>query len=203
MERIDVKKYKDIINKNSSKKSNDNNLKKYFKGLVIRLLIVLLLFLTALIACKCNSQIKDKVYKYLYTEDISFTKIKKIYNKYLGGILPIKKEVDTEKVFQEKLKYTDLSIYQDGIKLSVGNNYLVPALQEGMVVFVGDKENYGNTIIVEDLDGVRYWYGNITTSSLKLYDYIEKGSLIGETSTNLYLVFSKDDNYLNYEKYIN
>lgn len=203
MERIDVKKYKDIINKNSSKKSNDNNLKKYFKGLVIRLLIVLLLLLTALIACKCNSQIKDKVYKYLYTEDISFTKIKKIYNKYLGGILPIKKEVDTEKVFQEKLKYTDLSIYQDGIKLSVGNNYLVPALQEGMVVFVGDKENYGNTIIVEDLDGVRYWYGNITTSSLKLYDYIEKGSLIGETSTNLYLVFSKDDNYLDYEKYIN
>ena len=203
MERIDVKKYKDIINKNSSKKSNDNNLKKYFKGLAIRLLIVLLLFLTALIACKSNSQIKDKVYKYLYTEDISFTKIKKIYNKYLGGLLPIKKEVDTEKVFQEKLKYTDLSIYQDGIKLSVGNNYLVPALQEGMVVFVGDKENYGNTIIVEDLDGVRYWYGNITTSSLKLYDYIEKGSLIGETSTNLYLVFSKDDNYLDYEKYIN
>lgn len=203
MEKIDVKKYKDIINKNSSKKSNDNNLKKYFKGLVIRLLIVLLLFLTALIACKCNSQIKDKVYKYLYTEDISLTKIKKIYNKYLGGILPIKKEVDTEKVFQEKLKYTDLSIYQDGIKLSVGNNYLVPALQEGMVVFVGDKENYGNTIIVEDLEGVRYWYGNITTSSLKLYDYIEKGSLIGETSTNLYLVFSKDDNYLDYEKYIN
>lgn len=203
MEKIDVKKYKDIINKNSSKKSNDNNLKKYFKGLVIRLLIVVLLFLTALIACKCNSQIKDKLYKYLYTEDISFTKIKKIYNKYLGGILPIKKEVDTEKVFQEKLKYTDLSIYQDGIKLSVGNNYLVPALQEGMVVFVGDKENYGNTIIVEDLDGVRYWYGNITTSSLKLYDYIEKGSLIGETSTNLYLVFSKDDNYLDYEKYIN
>lgn len=203
MERIDVKKYKDIINKNSSKKSNDNNLKKYFKGLVIRLLIVVLLFLTALIACKSNSQIKDKVYKYLYTEDISFTKIKKIYNKYLGGLLPIKKEVDTEKVFQEKLKYTDLSIYQDGIKLSVGNNYLVPALQEGMVVFVGDKENYGNTIIVEDLEGVRYWYGNITTSSLKLYDYIEKGSLIGETSTNLYLVFSKDDNYLDYEKYIN
>lgn len=203
MEKIDVKKYKDIINKNSSKKSNDNNLKKYFKGLVIRLLIVVVLFLTALIACKSNSQIKDKVYKYLYTEDISFTKIKKIYNKYLGGILPIKKEVDTEKVFQEKLKYTDLSIYQDGIKLSVGNNYLVPALQEGMVVFVGDKENYGNTIIVEDLEGVRYWYGNITTSSLKLYDYIEKGSLIGETSTNLYLVFSKDDNYLDYEKYIN
>lgn len=202
MERIDVKKYKDIINKNSSKKNN-NNLKKYFKGLVIRLLIVVLLFLTALIACKSNSQIKDKVYKYLYTEDISFTKIKKIYNKYLGGLLPIKKEVDTEKVFQEKLKYTDLSVYYDGIKLSVGNNYLVPALQEGMVVFVGDKENYGNTIIVEDLDGIRYWYGNITTSSLKLYDYIEKGSLIGEASTNLYLVFSKDDNYLNYEKYIN
>ena len=204
MNEIDKKKYMDIINKNKvSTEKKDNNFGKSVKKLFVKTLIVLLLFVSLAICCKRSEFLKEKITDYLYSDDISFTKIKKIYNKYLGGILPIKKEVDTEKVFQEKLKYTDLSIYQDGIKLSVGNNYLVPALQEGMVVFVGDKENYGNTIIVEDLDGVRYWYGNITTSSLKLYDYIEKGSLIGETSTNLYLVFSKDDNYLDYEKYIN
>ena len=47
-----------------------------------------------------------------------------------------------------------------------------------------------------------YWYGNIESSSLKLYDYVEKGSLVGEVNKYLYLVFSKGDKYLNYEKYI-
>ena len=81
----------------------------------------------------------------------SFTKIKKAYNKYLGGIIPLKKEVNTEKVFSEKLKYNNISIYHDGIKLEVSDNYLVPALKEGMVLFIGDKDNYGKTIIIEDL----------------------------------------------------
>lgn len=71
-----------------------------------------------------------------------------------------------------------------------------------MIVFIGDKENYGKTIIVEDLDGVYNWYGNIDNSSLKLYDYVEKGSLIGEASLKLYLVFSKGDKFLDYEEYI-
>ena len=131
-----------------------------------------------------------------------FTKIKKIYNKYLGGILPIKKEINTEKVFNESLKYNNSSLYLDGVKLEVDDNYLVPSLSEGMVVFIGEKDGYGKTIIIEDLDGIYNWYGNIESSSLKLYDYVEKGSLVGEVNKYLYLVFSKGDKYLNYEKYI-
>ncbi|UKI26676.1 MAG: M23 family metallopeptidase [Bacilli bacterium] len=146
--------------------------------------------------------VKDKIVKYLYSEDISFTKIKKIYNKYLGGILPIKKEINTEKVFNESLKYNNSSLYLDGVKLEVDDNYLVPSLSEGMVVFIGEKDGYGKTIIIEDLDGIYNWYGNIESSSLKLYDYVEKGSLVGEVNKYLYLVFSKGDKYLNYEKYI-
>ena len=135
-------------------------------------------------------------------ENISFTKIKNIYNKYLGGILPIKKEADTKQVFNETLKYDSVSLYHDGVKLSVSDNYLVPSLKEGMVVFIGKKDNYGNTIIIEDLDGVNIWYGNIENTSLKLYDYVEAGTLLGEANKDLYMVFSKDDNYLDYEDYL-
>ena len=71
-----------------------------------------------------------------------------------------------------------------------------------MVLFIGDKDNYGKTIIIEDLNGIYYWYGNISTTSLKLYDYVEEGSFIGEADKALYMVFSKDDKYLNYEDYI-
>ena len=47
------------------------------------------------------------------------------------------------------------------------------------------------------------FYANIEPINLKLYDYIEKGSLLGEAKNNkLYLVFSKDGKYLNYKDYI-
>ena len=202
MNEIDKKKYMSIINKN--KKSNDKKCSNssHVKNIFIKLFILLIVFFSLAIVCKENDMVKDKIVKYLYSEDISFTKIKKIYNKYLGGILPIKKEINTEKVFNESLKYNNSSLYLDGVKLEVDDNYLVPSLSEGMVVFIGEKDGYGKTIIIENLDGIYNWYGNIESSSLKLYDYVEKGSLVGEVNKYLYLVFSKGDKYLNYEKYI-
>lgn len=203
MNEIDKKKYMNIINKNNKQNNKENKSHKgYIKNFFIRTFIVLILFTTLAICCKKNDILKEKITDYLYSEDISFTKIKKIYNKYLGGILPLKKEVDTEKVFNEKLKYNNISIYMEGAKLEVDSNYLVPSLSEGMVVFIGEKEGYGNTVIIEDLDGIHNWYGNINTTSLKLYDYVEKGTLVGEVNNVLYLAFSKGDKYLDYEEYI-
>ncbi|MFR5904454.1 MAG: peptidoglycan DD-metalloendopeptidase family protein [Bacilli bacterium] len=203
MNEIDKKKYMDIINKNKvSTEKKDNNFGKSVKKLFVKTLIVLLLFVSLAICCKRSEFLKEKITDYLYSDDISFTKIKNIYDKYLGGILPIKKEVNTEKVFNEKLEYSSSSVYLDGVKLEVTSNYLVPSLREGMVVFIGNKEGYGNTVIIEDLDGIYNWYGNIDNTSLKLYDYVDKGTLVGEVNNTLYLVFSKGDKYLNYEEYL-
>lgn len=201
MNEIDPSKYVNIINRNNSK-NNKNSFRKYLKELGIRILIVLIIFLSLSIICKNNDNFKSAITKYAFRDEISFTKIKKIYDKYLGGILPIKKEITTKKVFNEKLSYSDLSVYHDGVNLSVSESYLVPSIDEGMVVFVGNKDNYGNTVIIENLDGIYIWYGNINTTSLKLYDYVEEGTYIGEVNNNLYLVFSKDNKYLNYEEYI-
>ena len=37
----------------------------------------------------------------------------------------------------------------------------------------------GNTVIIQGVDGVDIWYGNLTNVSVKLYDYVEKDKLIG------------------------
>ena len=166
-------------------------------------MIVVILFLSIAILYRSNNKFKDYISKYLYTDSIPFTKIKKMYNKYLGGVLPKLKEENTSLVFNEKINYMSKEDYYDGVHLKIDSSYPVPSLEEGMVVFIGDKEYYGNTIIIESLDGIYYWYGNISNTSVKLYDYIEKGSFIGEASNDLYLVFSKDNKYLNYEEYIN
>ena len=201
MNQIDPSKYEKII-KRSNKKDEGSNIKKYLINLMIRTLTVLVIILSLAVIYKSNSSLKDNISSYFFEENIPFTKIKKIYDKYLGGILPIKKEDDITEVFDEKLQFSDSSIYYDGVKLSVSESYLVPVLEEGMVVFVGEKENYGKTVIIENLDGVDYWYGNISNTSLKLYDYVGKGSLIGEVNNDLYMVFSMDGKYLDYEEYI-
>ena len=197
MNEIDPSKYENIINRNTPAKK-----KNYLKGLFIRIMIVIILFLSLAIMYKSNNNFKDYINKYLYSDSIPFTKIKKLYNKYLGGVLPKLKEDKTTLVFDEKIEYSGKEDYYDGVNLKVVNNYLVPVLEDGMVVFIGYKEHYGNTVIVENLDGIYYWYGNIENTNLKIYDYVEKGTYLGEASNDLYLVFSKDDNYLDYEEYI-
>lgn len=200
MNEINPQKYIDKITK--KERTNISPTKKYFKNLIIRVLIVTVIFLSLAIVCKSDSSLKTKIYDYINSENISFTKIKSLYDKYLGGVLPLKKDGNTEEVFNETLKYDSISIYHDGVKLSVGDNYLVPSMKEGMVVFIGDKDNYGNTIIIEDLSGVDIWYGNVSNTSLKLYDYVEEGTLLGEANKELFMVFSKDDKYLDYEEYL-
>ena len=101
------------------------------------------------------------------------------------------------------MTYKKSNSYKDGVALSVDKKYMVPALESGIVVFIGEKEDYGTTVIIDQIDGVEVYYSNITVENLKLYDYVEKGKLIGEVkSDKIYLVFSKDGKYLDYKNYI-
>lgn len=73
----------------------------------------------------------------------------------------------------------------------------------GLVVFIGEKEGYGNTVIIQQANGIDLWYGNIESVNVKLYDYVETGVLIGTTlNDNLYLVYKKDGEVLDYQNYI-
>ena len=106
-------------------------------------------------------------------------------------------------VFQETLNYKTKESYKEGVQLEVGKGYLVPVLDSGIIVFIGEKENYGYTIIVQQMNGVDLWYVGVDSSSLELYDYIEKGSLLGESiSSEIYLYYQKSGEFLNYQEYL-
>ena len=186
------------------KKIKEETIIKYLRSLILRSLTVIVLFLILAIVSKTSITYKDKIVSNLYERNISFTKIKKIYNKYLGGVIPLDKvESDIVQVFNEELEYTNDYIYYDGVKLEVINKYLVPIIEEGMVIFIGEKENYGNVVIIEDINGIELWYGNMETTTVKLYDYVEKGAYLGTTiDNNLYLVYSKDGTFLDYKDYL-
>lgn len=186
------------------KKINEEKVIKYLRSLIIRSLTVIVLFLILAITTKSSTTYKDVIVSNLYEKNISFTKIKNLYTKYLGGIVPLDKVVpEVTPVFNEQLEYTNESIYYDGVKLEVIDKYLVPILEEGMVVYIGEKENYGNVVIIEGVNGIDIWYGNMENTTVKLYDYVEKNNYLGQTKdNNLYLVYSKEGTFLDYKEYL-
>ena len=196
----------EILKKYSKKENNDVKVKimNKIKSFALRSLAVASLFLILATICKYNNDYRDIIYKKIYLDNFSFTQVKQFYSKYLGGVSFLDKYVlDTKPVFNENLTYYEKSRYYDGVKLKVDNNYLIPSIESGIVVFKGEKEHYGNVVIIQGMDGVDIWYGNISTSNINLYDYIEEGSFIGETiDETLYLVYSKGGNILNYEEYL-
>lgn len=178
-------------------------LKKSVKNALNKLLLVIIIFLLGLIFTKNNPFLKDKINTKLYESNLPFMKTKQVYEKYFGKLLSVNKIVKEESVFSEKLSFSKIEKYHDGVKLKVTDNYMVPIIESGVVVFIGNKDNYGNTIIVEQVNGIDVFYSNIKTNNIKLYDYVEKGELLGEVNDNkLYLVFEKDGKYLDYKEFI-
>ena len=179
-------------------------LKKSIRRALNNLLLTIIIFLGGMIYLKANPNQKALLEKKLYEENLPFQEVKLIYEKYFGNILSGDKIVkEVEPVFNEKLTYSKKEKYADGVQLSVSNNYMVPALESGIIVFIGEKELTGNTIIVEQIDGVDTIYGNVSLNNKKLYDYIEKGEYLGEVQENkLYLAFQKKGEFQDYNQYI-
>ena len=189
-----------IRNKHSKKK----NVTNYNCLNLSKLLLVIIFTLVTLIFLKKDTTFKEKFYKYIYEDSINFAKINEYYEKLFGSYIPFKENIENvTPVFNEELTFISSNKYLDGVKLTVEKNYLIPVLQSGLVVYIGEKEGYGNTIIVQGVDGIDIWYGNITNTSVSLYDYIDKKSLLGTSiDDTLYLVYKKDGEILNYEEYL-
>lgn len=197
-----------LANKYLNKQNKNSGSKKYFISLINRSLISFLLLIISMCFIKSNDKNKLFIKENIYNKNINFAKINKIYESYFGKIYPIeelekKTSVTIEPVFSEKLAYSNKEDYKEGVKLTVEDNYLVPILESGIVVYIGEKDNYGYTIIVEQVNGVDIWYVGLKKTDLKLYDYVEKGKLLGEIDNNeLYLFYQKDGKFISYKEYI-
>ena len=177
---------KKLKQNNKDKHCGFNKITLFFS----KFLVVAFMSIITLIVLKANPKLKPTFYQKVYEDNISFAYINSLYEKYFGSSIP----------FKEVFKADN---YLDGVKIVVGNDYLIPCIETGLVVFVGEKEDYGNTVIIEQQDGTTVWYSNLKNSSVKLYDYVKKGSYIGENKDDyMYLVFKKEGNIVDYKNYI-
>ena len=177
--------------------------KNKIMSLVNKTLTAVFLGLVFLIVMEYSPKFKTFMHENVLGKDLSFGLIGKLYNKYFGEVLPEKNPENLVKVFNEKLTFSKSEKYMDGYKLTVSNNYLVPVISSGVVVFVGTDENYGKVLTIEGEDGSTITYGNILNTDLKLYDYVTKEKYLGEADgTTLYIVIKKDGAYQDIETYL-
>ena len=170
---------------NKKRKVENNN----FKIFMVKFFVILLVFSLATVASKNDAKIKNTIYNKVYNSNFSFAYFKNIYNKYIGNILPFQNIFKQKQVFNEKLEYLSLSKYNKGVKLKLKNNYPIPTIKGGIVIFSGKKDGM-YTVIIQGSNGVDIWYCNLSNTNVKLYDYVEDNQILGEAKNNeLYLLF--------------
>lgn len=168
-------------------------LRKEIKKIIRKTLYTIIVFLIGMIITKENPSYKEIINNTIYKDNMDYIKIKKAYNKFFDN-----RKEKSKSVFTEQLDYKEKEEIKDGVKLKVSNNYLVPVLESGIIIYL-EKDR----VVISQVNGINVEYKNITINNYKLYDYIEKGKLLGETNNDiLYLKFEKDGEYLDYKKYI-
>lgn len=166
----------DIIKKNKEKRRNYTSGEKkeelpknikYLKGLISRILITIIFVLGSIIYTNINSDNKKLYKKYVLENSLSFTKINNLYNDLFGEIDFIKKNKDNSKPVFNNISYANIENYKNGVKLNVSPNETISVITSGIVVYIGEKEELGNTIIIQGNDGVDIWYSNLTDTNIK------------------------------------
>ena len=174
---------------------------KYVKGLLSRILIAIIFVLGSIIFTNISEDNKQLYQNYVLEDSLEFTKINQLYQSVFGKV-DVTDDQDKDEVVFRSITYTNIEPFKNGVKLTVGMNEVVNVITSGIVVFIGEKDDLGNTIIIQGNDGVDIWYSNITDSDIKVYDYIEAGSILGTSNVeDIYLTISKDGEFISYEEY--
>jgi len=175
---------------------------KKISRIFTKVLLSIILVLACTIYIKLSPENLEVFKSSVFESNLTFTKINNWYSRVFGSILPSFREPDSEMVsahLDNPLKRED---YLDGYKLFVSPNTPVKTIASGLLVYLGEKENYGNVAIIQGVDGVDIWYGNIVDTDLKMYDYVEQNTILGNTKEDFYyLAFASNGTFLTYDEY--
>lgn len=179
-------------------KKDSNKISKLFTKILLSIILVLGCTIYVKLSPDNMAWFKENIFE----SNLTFTKINNWYHEVFGNVLPSVTE-QQDLTASSNIQNVSREPYLDGYKMSSTKNSPVTSIQSGLLVFMGEKEGYGNTFIIQGVDGVDVWYGGITDTDFKLYDYVEKDSILGNTTEDYYyLVFKEDNEFLTYEDYI-
>lgn len=167
-----------------------------------KLLISIIILLLCMIVTNFNDSLKENFKNAVLEDNISFVKFNQFYEKYMKRS---KEDIDDNdlKVSNDiGINNNNKTEYNGSYKFEVGPEYPIPILSSGIIVYIGDKDEYNNTIIVQGNDGVDIWYSNVLISNYSLYDYVKKNEILGSSKTEeVIITLMKDGKKISYDEY--
>jgi stage IV sporulation protein FA len=185
------------------------------------------LFLLAGILFKHDSAaaIKGQAFiKEAFREEFQFAAVKGWYEEQFGkplALLPGGIEENSGKKASSQKPYAVPAaggkVFQsfkkngEGVVISTGERQMVETANEGYVIYAGKKDKTGFTVIIQHENEEESWYGMLEEidDSIKLYDYIKRGTVLGrvsqredEKSGKFYFALKKGDEFIDPSKVI-
>ena len=172
--------------KNGNKKSK--SFKRFIKKLLGKLFTTLIFTMIIISISNYSPKFRNFLINDVLNNSMNFSKINNILDKTTN----IFKTEKIEKVNKLEDNVISSEKYKDGIKYFIGDNENIYVKDSGIVTYIGKKDGYNNTIVIQQSNGYYAWYGNVK-EKIKLYDYVESGSVLGIASDEYYYVLLKDD----------
>lgn len=177
--------YKSTKN-NSTKKRKSSS---FLKNILGKFFTIVIFVMLVVIVSNYSESFRNFIINDVLNNTMDFSKI----NNLVDSMTSIfKTNVEDSTLNVASIKDSKPEKYKDGVKYRVKENENVIVKDSGIVTFIGKKDGYNNTIIVQQSNGYYAWYGNVK-ESVKLYDYVESGSILGTASLEYYYVLLKDD----------
>ncbi len=129
-------------------------------------------------------------------QDFQFAAVSEWYENYFGkplALLPILNNGEKQESTGagDEPEYAvpatgrilqDFTVNGQSIIVETEKGEKVFAMKEGIVRFIGEKDGFGSTVIIQHSDKSESWYGNLHSIEAELYQFIDKGAIVGTAS---------------------
>lgn len=175
---------------------NNRDSRKGRRGIwLTKILLGMIVFLLVLIGCNLSNKFRDIFTNKVLEENINFYQFKNVIDKFLNK----NDNTEVQEVSGDVVSFLE---YEGRYIIQIDQDEGINFLKPGIIVYIGDKDNLGNTVIVQGNDGVDLWYSGVILDSHELYDYVSVKDLLGiSENTNYILSIYKDGELLKYEEY--
>ncbi|MCA0969940.1 M23 family metallopeptidase [Halobacillus litoralis] len=141
-------------------------------------------------------------------EDFPFAKVSAWYSDRFGDPLEVISQNEDPAPSQAALPVsgsvtTPFEANGKGIRMAVEAGSPVQAVKSGTVVFVGNVEETGKTVVVQHEDGSKSTYGFLTEVQVHLYENIPAQTVLGDAqASEVFFGIEKNDQYIDPAKVI-
>ena len=126
----------------------------------------------------------------VYEQEFQFASVVNWFDETIGqpfAFLPENAGKDTGSDFSMPASGTIMESFEhngQGVIVKTAAAASVGTVKEGVVIYAGEKEEYGKTVIIQHADKSESWYGNLESIDVSLYEQVKKGAKLGRVQAS-------------------